>query len=496
MVVAVSSRDPTVEGLSGTSWGQPQSGNALEDDRCKIGVLHEAGLLLDSDRDDDRLRLIRYVLNHPERTLFAEIWRDVFGNSGPVDPSDPDYQLVRRFFTHHPEYFETSNQNGMTAVESSLDLLDLISQGIAQKRDSSDFVTDREFCRSLLASTDSLADAHKEILDYSLRSYVNRINDWRLLFELTDLRSGTTTLLEKRYATRFNDWGRINQQWARYRGSLDFARAEYDNAVLATLTTDPKKFDSLADAIDDIMGNFNRLLSWMSYEPTEKPTSRPGYRPNYICSIEFSEAGYPHLHVLFFDVPTRDDGMPWLIDKRELSERWSDLGQGRIVDLQPLVYVDDLPDGYDEDDGFVSWYDFAGVEDPGSDVIEWGSGTTAGQYLGKYLSATFGATLEVATDGGIDVEGAYEDKSAAYKVAMYWATGKRLWTLSKEIEAGIELDEGDEAPLPVVVRFLGAYPFWDLPISVTVNIRPFREYIAARYPDRPEGEAQTDRPPP
>jgi hypothetical protein len=493
---AVSSRDPIVEGLTGTSFAPPQTGDALANDQCKIGVLHEAGLLLDSDRDDDRLRLIRYVLDRPESALFAEIWRDVFGKTGPVDPSDPDYQLVRRFYTHHPEFFEVSTQNGMTAVESSLNLFDLISQGIVQKRSSEDFVTDREFCRSLLASTDSLADSHKEILDYSLRRYVDRINDWRLLFEMTDVRTGRTTKLIKPYATRFSDQGRIAKQWARFRGALGFARENYENAVMATLTTDPKQFDSLAEAIDEIMENFNRLLSWMAYQPTTKPTSRPGYRPNYLCSIEFSEAGYPHLHVVFFDVPTRDDGMPWLIDKNELSNRWEDLGQGEIVDTKPLIYVDDLPENYDEDEGFVSYYEFADAEDPGSDVMEWGSGTTAGQYLGKYLSATFGGIMEVATDGGINVEDAYEDKSAAYKVAIYWATGKRLWTLSKEIEQGIELNDDTEVPLPVIVRFLGVYPFWDLPISVTVNSRPFREYVEARYPDRPASEGQTDRPPP
>lgn len=491
----MSSRDLT-EGLTGTLWNQPQTGDALAEDDCKIGVFHQAGLLTGGSRDDARLRLIRYTLNHPESVPLARIWRHVFGHNGPADPSDPDYQLARRFYTTHEEYFRVSPQNGRTAVEFDLSLLDLISLGITQKRDSEGVVLDREFCRRMLASTDSLSDVQKTILESRFRRYVRRVNDWRLVFELTDTRSGETTLLTKEYATRFNDHGRITRQWARFRSSLRYGRKEFDNAVMATLTTDPKKFDSLLEAIEEIMQNFNRLLSWMSYEPSTKPTSRPGYRPNYLCSIEFSEAGYPHLHVVFFDVPERDDGMPWLIDKQELSDRWNDLGQGRIVDTKPLVYVDDLPENYDEDEGFVSYYDFNEADDPGSDVMEWGSGTTAGQYLGKYLSATFGGILDVATDGGTDVEGAYEDKSAAYKVALYWATGKRLWTLSRDIQQGIEIEDGGEVPLPVIVRFLGAYPFWDLPISVVVNSRPYSEYASARYPDEPDGETEVDRPPP
>lgn len=468
---------------------------ALGKGRCKIDPLREAGLLVGTDRDADRIKLVRYVLSHPESVPIAQVWRHVFGHDGPVDPADADYQLTRRFYTGHPEYFQITNTNGMTAVESTLSLLDLISLGITQKRRSTGVTTDRDFCETMLRGTDALTDTHKSILERSLRRYVDRIKDWRLLFEAEHMRTGATTTLIKPYTTRFTDRGRIGRQWARYRGALDHAGETYDNAVMVTLTSDPKRHDSLDAAIGEINPMFNRLLSWMAYEPTTKPTSRPGYRPPYIKFLEFSEAGYPHLHVLFFDVPERDDGMPWLIDKQELSDRWADLGQGEIVDLKPLVYRDDLSDAYDEDSGFVSYYDHADGEDPGTDVMAWESGTTAGQYLGKYLSATFGGILELATDGGIDVEGAYSEKSSAYKVAMYWATNRRLWSISRDIEQGIKVDD-DEQDLPIRIRFLGAYPFWDLPSHVLLVARPYAEYAEARYPDQPEGESDVDRPPP
>jgi hypothetical protein len=56
----------------------------------------------------------------------------------------------------------------------------LIAQGIVQKSDGA--ATDREFARSLLSSVSSLNDRGKELLSAEIGKYVNRINDWRLLF--------------------------------------------------------------------------------------------------------------------------------------------------------------------------------------------------------------------------------------------------------------------------------------------------------------------------
>ena len=93
-------RSPLLDGLTGTSdtfVPGTSTGGRLDDGRCKIDVFQEAGLLLGSDRDDDRLRLIKYAANHPEGVPLPKIVRDVLGKTGPVDPGDRDYQLARRF---------------------------------------------------------------------------------------------------------------------------------------------------------------------------------------------------------------------------------------------------------------------------------------------------------------------------------------------------------------------------------------------------------------
>ena len=497
---------PLLDGLTGSSdafAAGTSTGGRLVEDRCKIGVFQDAGLLLGNARDDDRLRLIKYAANHPEGVPLPKIVRDVFGKTGPVNPADSDYQLARRFYTANSRFFQVNEINGMTAVESLIPLLDLIAQGIVQKSDGAS--TDREFARSLLSSVSSLNDRGKGLLASEIEKYVNRINDWRLLFRGTDARSGEESLFMKPYKTRFNDVGRIKQQWARYNQALDYAREEYDNAVLATLTTDPKKFPHLLAMAEEIVSNFNRLMSWMSYDCKEKESSRPGYRPEFLRGLEFTEDGKAHLHVLFFGVP-EPNGMPWLMDKGECSWKWEDLGQGSIVDLQALVYREDLDDAYDVDAGFVNLEEAERLDDDdplpvgdGGVQSGVGGGQTAGQYLGKYLSSTFGGVLDLATSESFEADGAYAEKSSSWKIAMYWATGKRIWTCSEEIEQAIEPEEDDPEDLPIIVEFVGAYPFWDLPASVVSNSQPFAVFVDAVHggdePD-PQSGAGGDRPPP
>jgi hypothetical protein len=451
---------------------------------CKIDTPDNHPLFLGNHRDDDRLRLIRYAIDSPEGVPLSKVVRDVFGKTGPVRPGDPDYQFARRFYTENPKYFDTKKQNGMTAVEPRLPLIDLITEGITQKRDVE---PGRQFCRSLLEGVDTLDGRGKSLLGDSLERYVDRINDYVMLFELEHMRSGRTERFTKPYKTRFNDLGRISKHWARYNDALEHAYDEFDNAVLCTLTTDPKRFDSLMAMIESINDNFNSLMSWLAYEPATNTERRPGYRPEYLCTLEFTADGKPHLHVLFFDLPTNttkqpdpenaDHGaMPWLCNKSALSHRWSELGQGRIVDVQPLVYQDDLGDAFQADTGFVAW----NGEIPNKNRQEFAAQQTAGQYLGKYLSAMFGGVADLATDGAFHVEGAYEDKAATYKLALYWATNRRMWRISRNIEEAIDPEE-TEVELPVQIRFIGTYRYWDLPSKTVAETRELASVEDLRY---------------
>lgn len=276
-------------------------------------------------------------------------------------------------------------------------------------------------------------------------------------------------------------------------------------------------------------------MSWMSYECKQKETSRPGYRPDFLKALEFTEDLWPHLHVLFFGVPTRN-GTPHLIDKQELSDRWDSLGQGMIVDIQGLEHRDDLDSRYRADAGFVNLTESARLDageppllaDGGSGGV---SGCTAGAYLAKYLSGTFSGLRRLSSaagsdalardfvpvsdasdgaessgsDAGADADGDASESapkgSELSKLAVYWASGRRIWTVSRDIERAIEPDEPDVDEDDVRIRFLGCYPFWDLPLStvsgaVAVDtLTP--ETAAAAMPATATGSSPTgDRPPP
>jgi hypothetical protein len=442
--------------------------------------------------------------------------------------------------------------------------------------------------------------------------------------------------MTKQYKTRFNSEDRHGRSFARLQDALD-ARAEPGaTAAFTTLTTDPKQHDSLLDSIQNINPNFHRLQQYLSSDPSTKKDTRkpdvPGWRPDldgevtgrprrtldYLKVLEFASGGLPHLHTLYFDPPRREsDGMPWLVDKGELSAKWSDYGQGEVVDVRPLVYRDDLcpagdPNDLDDDglldlvpfvgssvekegawqfiqectedtvldwyrrehdldgvrfnssDGWVDWYRYgdndlsseeaaerAGQHDlvnmEGSDEIIFQK--TAGSYLGKYLSATYGALADVAEsfeDRESLTSGEDDSKEAVWKLALYWATDKQFWSASRGIERLIDPEEAElegdardaaewasqdtvielsreyaetwvherdldellesgraQATLRelstdywISIDYLGAYAYWDMPVSTSqaASLEVIEEN--KHDPDEPTISSETDRPPP
>jgi len=477
-------------------------------DRCNTPVLADLleerdllgyGQLIDgslTERDEERVRIAKFIAAHPEGTPLSHVVSYAVKGVSPencerVEGSDPDYQFAYRFINDLEEpddpYVRKSRSSGVLFVTPTLNLLDLITEGITQTTQTEGLTYDREFLRNYLSRVDSVDDDLRELLKDGFTSYLNRIKDYKLLFDVHFVsRTGgeTTRRMTKDYKTRFNDQGRVSKQFARFNGALEYGYDHAENAVLVTLTTDPKRQASLLDGIDTINENFNRLLSYFDSDPATKAdtrdaavpgwrpdladdvTGRPRERPNYIKALEFTEKGYPHLHVLFFDVPERkSDGLPWLCDKPETAAKWADYGQGEIVDVYPLTYRDDLNDlepEFQSNEGFVDWYRF-GDHDHSEDwvrertrsheLIEFGDDghemeSTAGAYLGKYLSATFGSLLDATEsfEAGDGDRESYADKAATWKLALYWATNRRFWSCSEAITKGIDPNDHTQDP--------------------------------------------------
>jgi hypothetical protein len=479
-------------------------------------------------------------------------------------------------------------------VSPTLELLDLISEGITETTTSDDsLVYDLDFLLNILRTTNDLSDGHRDLAESALSRYINRVNSYRLLFNVTadnGFRSGDR-MMTKNYKTRFNDRGRISKMFARYNQALETMVSEADNAVLVTLTSDPGTTDdpdrpdprSLLELTDSINPNFHRLTQYFKSDPATKSdtrdpgvvsyrteladevTGRPRKKLDYIKALEFTERGLPHLHILFFDVPTRRDGgdldgMPWLIDKQELVDKWSDYGQGQIVDVYPLVKRDDLDDldtQFAKDSGFVCWYRYGehGLSQERAEQLSRSHRIdmagdadnpmqkTAGQYLGKYLSMTFAALLEESGHNLEEFDDSYSDKISAWKLALYWATGKQFWSISRRLEEKIDRNDQLDDDLLRAVRwaskhdvqiaceklgvasfvpddldgqrnrsavsqlvsspyvnidYLGAYHYSEIPAYIDLSNRASLEPVekAAVDPDEPLLLSRGDRPPP
>ena len=476
-----------------------------------------------NDRNRDRLRVLRYLVANPEGTSLTALTHDVLKGVDPstytghfsfdtntdwqdrvwhhehwvsLDGSDADYQFARRFandLESDSELIRTENlgddESENVFVYPTPELFDLISEGITETTTvDDDLVYDRDFVLDLLDSKRTrlkkLTESEKDLLANSLRRYIQRTRDYNLVFNvhLANRTGYDVRRMTKPYATRFTDPGRIDKNFAMLQAALEAGYDIGDTAVFATLTTDPKKFDSLLDAIMAINENFHKLMQWMKRDPSTKAdtrksavnnwrgpdddvTGRPRERLEYVKVLEFTSAGYPHLHVLFFDPPAREsDGMPWLCDKQELSHMWNKdrkntPGQGQIVDTWPLVYRDDLDDleaQFNAEEGFVSWYRY-GDHDHSQDWIESHSDQhdqldfdgddenpmqkTAGAYIGKYVSETQGLLQNLEQLDDPDWEDDTSGKSAWWKLALYWATQRRFWSPSKRIRQEIKLDD-------------------------------------------------------
>ncbi|MFP8954836.1 hypothetical protein ACLI4Z_18020 [Natrialbaceae archaeon A-arb3/5] len=507
-----------------------------------------------------------------------------------LDGSDDDYQFCKRFTNDLAEKADLVRLEYASAgvrVYPTTSAIDLISEGIRETpAEQNEFVYDREFVQNMLKTCRgdafNLSTSQKEFAARALRRYIHRTQDYRLLFDVhLANRSGyDRRRMEKSYKTRFTDEGRVNKAFARLQSALEYGYEHAENAVFVTLTTDPSQHESLWHAIQSINPNFHNLTQFFKTDPstvkdtrnTDVPywrfaldssnfhfgqegavSGRPRERLEYVKVLEFDSGGKPHLHCLFFDVPTREsDGMPWLVDKDELSHYWDRYGQGRIVDTYPLTYRDDLDELgdfgdrvlRDEDgtrltdengefvtkpvqEGFVSWYRY-GDHDHSQEWVDnhvryhkssdglidmdgdddFAREKTAGAYIGKYITEMYGALLdhnetdlEHEFDPDLD---ANDDDAAFWKLALYWATERQFWSPSNGIRDAIRLDDdradirrgvADATKTALLVSAEkhhephASYPDLDLERSETMLHRVVRDLLAER--ELAETEAST-----
>jgi len=363
----------------------------------------------DDDRGDDKSRLIKWLTYHPESVPVARSVKAVMPSTAEDriaerDYSNTDYQFARRFFDR-TEYAELDDDGDVLSASPTPAAFHLTRESEIPSEHASSYAKDRADALTRgIWSLNDVKDARLLAKDFA--TYLESIDQRRLMLEEPD----HDVQLTMPYHTRFNNDHRKNEQWARYNQAWEAADEKYDRGVMLTLTTDPKRYDSIAAMVDGLME------AWQDLHETLNQRYLEDQRLDFIRALEFggseksNHIGLPHLHVCVFGVPYVDHG--WL------SNYWADR-QGEIVHIHGM-----------NKRGADSWIMQSGAHE----------GKSAAGYLGKYLSKTFESIGDDPDELFAELdsweEGGDWASSELWKLALYWATGRQFWSSSHDLKDG------------------------------------------------------------
>ncbi len=454
-----------------------------------------------TSREHAKTKLARYVRRTPEGTPLSKIVCDVF-DYAPGEYSSADYQLARRFFKRH-NWFKIDRRGANLWVEPTLEHFTCTVS--KQKRGTQDSdgedgntVENRSHDRYAKERAQTLLSKVTKINAESLQRDLHR-ELWTELESISDVvkvlervRGSGPEYLFLPYKTRFNAADRARALKRKYDMAWDRATARYETAVAVTLTTDPARHDSIAGATDALLENFRRLHGdFLTYDPEGGP-SRPGRRLDYISTLEFTDSGLPHLHVVFF-------GVPWLCPHATLKQYWSvDCEQGNIVYLQRLHQRNGrwVPERRRIADG--------GKTASGTKTADYdpAAGRDTRTYFGKQIT-TLVEVAETDTSNGLtdaddcakQVPAGRRESRDYWKLALYWALGKQFWSGSQNLTTDDSDDAEPKLPHVTCYRFLGVAKYGNLP----AHVRMAGRLLTGTPPDdrlNRSGGGQRDKGPP
>lgn len=416
----------------------PETDEACQSDGgCPPATISFSKPWRDTEHEAKKNALFQYARQNYSGVYIRQAVNDVFNG-----PDESDYRLARRFYERYPDIFKTYSMGSQQWVEPRIDLYDGLNlrqqsknrkttrgQGDSETTDldsdgDPDFAKDRA-----QAYLDNYLQVQSDSVKESLyRSMVDDIEGTEDLWQLLENRV-TDEYCALPYNTRHNNGGKAGKVRDRFENALTAATDCHNNAVVATLTTDPKQHSGLFDALDSLSKNRNRLLSWLATE------YQLGYRPEYVSVLEFTDSGLPHLHLVLF-------GVSWAVSQDQLAAKWGDYGQGWVVDLRTAKNQHDTDTWRLHDDGGI---------------------VSLRQYIGKSIRGL----QEVANSNAEDLG----DRLAAgdlslWKQSLYWATEQQYMTCSTGLKPTDSGDSGDSLPEITEWEFIGVRQYDEIPATV------------------------------
>lgn len=414
----------------------------------------------------DKERFFQFVRQnryHGDPTRLSQAVRHVYGE----DYGNTEYRRLSRF-AKRSDWFETSSTGGFVAVEptpacfkadpletqKALDKNagrgggDRVKEKTGSKTGDVDAGQSQSYpkdrARRVLQKRgprlDGVGGSHDyraEVLE-QLATYRESIADKFTYHER--IRGVGSSYLLIPYLTRYNDEGRARNAQRRFRTRLTTATERYRIASVVSLTVDPKRFESHAEATESAGDAVGRFMSWLSYQL--------GVSPANLKVHDFQRNGLYHAHIVLFGVRPVDDGQSETgeatLSEAEVRDYWDTTAEvGKEVAVQPAVCRGDSWILHRDDAGTVS--------------------------LSYYLGKRIRELVKFAEADAEDVRDlAEDDDGSLWRHALFWVYGKRYESGSRSLLPDDVEDDDRLEELPHITRwrYVGTASFNQIPQHV------------------------------
>lgn len=327
----------------------------------------------------------------------------------------PNYMKIYRFFINNPDFYIVYRIDGMIFIEPKCAFFDLIKDYVKFKLTKPNIFDLPKKAHDLriesikiMQKINILNRDHKQKAIQNFNFYIDEVKNKVLCFLRTHPRPPYDVTLIMPYNTRFTKPDIKLKTLSRYENALETATLSHKKAVFLTLTTDPKKFESLWHANRHFSIAWNKFMSYL--------TSKKSGRPEYIAVYEYTKnTGLLHMHVIIF-------GCTWLASHKSITVEWEKCGQG-TVNWEYQLH---------NDNGKWCWTH----GHPKTDIDN-----NAGDYLKKYLKKAIFSNEHLE---------------------LYWIFNKRFMTCSRRFT-----DPTDEATTTGIYwKFIGTWPLRDVPENI------------------------------